>query len=354
MATVLWSVVGTLAGLSAHAILDRPATLHAVYRGGPGNWPAPWIDADVIFTELAALPPLSDIDPAKVALGSRLFHDVSLSAHGQLACASCHNPDHGWTIDRPTDAGGGRSHRRNPPSLYTAPRLSHWGWDGRGQTLATQTFAPLIAPDEMANAGIAEVIARLQRDSRYTGSFAAIYGVGPITDARLADVLVSFQSSLDNATRFDRFMRGDSDALNDSEIDGLHVFRTKGRCANCHHGALLTDQQFHNLKLSSFGEASADLGRYGVTGQLDDVGRFRTPSLRHVGTTAPYMHNGLFATLEGVINLYDRGGGEVWARNAVEAAHPLYAPAAKLSSHIRPLDLSDQEKAALAAFLRTL
>ncbi len=206
----------------------------------------------------------------------------------------------------------------------------------------------------MANPDLDSVLARLRADPDYATRFAEVYGAGPISADTLADALVAFQSHLETETRFDRFADGDRNALTDQEVWGLHLFRTKARCANCHFGPLLTDDRFHNLKISFFGEKAQDLGRYQVTHLPDDVGRFRTPSLRHVGETAPYMHNGLFPTLEGVINLYDRGGGEVWARNRSEAENPLYPLAAQLSSHIRPLGLSDEEKAALAAFLRTL
>ena len=165
---------------------------------------------------------------------------------------------------------------------------------------------------------------------------------------------MAYLATLDSETYFDRFARGDRAALTDMALAGLHLFRTRARCANCHFGPWLTDEGVHNLRLSFFGEPAQDLGRHAATQAAEDAGRFRTPSLRHVASSAPYMHDGLFPTLEGVVNFYDRGGGEVRARNAAEAARPLYREAARLSPHIRPLGLTAQEKAALAAFLRTL
>ena len=161
----------------------------------------------------------------------------------------------------------------------------------------------------------------------------------------------AYLAGLETPTRLDRFAAGDAAALDDREIRGLHLFRTRAGCANCHHGPLLSDGRFHNLGLSGYGEPGADLGRHAVTGQPEDAGRFRTPSLRHVARTAPYMHSGHFPTLASVVAFYVRGGGEVWVRNAGEAADMLRRHAATLSPHVRPLDLTPAERADLVAFL---
>ena len=350
---------GVLAAVAFTQTTDVPsAQLRLAYSRSPGQWPAPWLDADVAFTELGNLPlPAAETVRAERQrdLGARLFSDPQLSAQKNLACSSCHDGHHGWSVATPVAHGShGERGRRNPPSLYTAALRRHLNWDGSATSLAVQSLVPLTIRDEMANTDVDSVLVRLRDDPVYVARFRDIYGPEPVTAEQLAEVLVTFQRRLDSVTRFDRFAAGEYTLLTDQEIRGLHLFRTRARCANCHFGPLLADESFHNLKISSFGEASEDLGRYKVTGQLDDVGRFRTPSLRHVKDTAPYMHNGLFPTLEGIINFYDRGGGEVWARNATEAAHPLHSYAARLSPHIRPLGLSDADKAALAAFLRTL
>jgi cytochrome c peroxidase len=322
------------------------------------EWPVPWLDADVAFVELGRLDlpaPPSDYEQRRTTLGERLFRDTHLSASNDLACSTCHDERHGWSSGTPTVPGHARSRgRRNPPSLHNAALRPHLAWDGRGSSLAVQSLSPLTLPDEMANADIESLLTRLRADPDYTARFAEAYTTGPISADQLVDALMAFQTHLETETRFDRFAAGDRTALSDQELWGLHLFRTRARCVNCHFGPLLTDDRFHNLKISFFGEQTQDLGRYEITHLPDDVGRFRTPSLRHVGQTAPYMHNGLFPTLEGVINLYDRGGGEVWARNKSEAAAPLYPFAARLSPHIQPLNLSEAEKAALVSFLRTL
>lgn len=333
-----------------------PADLRQAYSRPAEQWPAPAIDAGVVFVELGPLrlPDAPDArERGRIALGERLFHDPILSAGNDVACASCHEPRRGFSSEA-SFARRGSTARRNPPSLHNVAWRRAFSWDGRETSLANQSLAPLTRHAEMGNDDIASVLARLRASASYAAAFAALYGDHALSAAELADALVVFQSRLETTTRFDRFAGGERSLLSDREIRGLHLFRTKARCANCHFGPLLTDERYHNLKISFFGEPAQDLGRYQVSGLRDDVGRFRTPSLRHVGSSAPYMHNGLFPTLEAVINLYDRGGGEVWARNAIEAAAPLYPFAARLSAHIRPLGLTDDEKTALAAFLRAL
>ncbi|MFE1599544.1 cytochrome-c peroxidase [Methylobacterium sp. ID0610] len=346
------------AGAEGGPAPDTAADLRRAYAGPPERWPAAWIEPGVAFVELGARLPLPRPDPAgqrRAALGARLFHDPTLSVDGRLACAGCHDPAQGWTVPTPTARGHrDRLGRRNPPGLRTAAARSRWGWDGRHSALARQVLAPLTDPDEMANAALDPVLGRLAADPGSAARFAEAFPGAGISADTLSAALVAYLAGLDGPTRFDRFAAGDSAALSDREIAGLHLFRTKARCANCHFGPLLTDERFHNLRLSAFGEPAQDLGRFAVTGEPEDAGRFRTPSLRHVGETAPYGHAGLLATLAGIVNLYDRGGGEVWARNAAEAARPLHAPAARLSPLIRPLGLTRDEKAALVAFLGTL
>jgi cytochrome c peroxidase len=329
--------------------------LRARYAGPVSTWPTPTIDDGIAFIELGAMEVKPAPDASKAALGRRLFHDPMLSRTGDRACASCHDANRGWSDGRPIAVGMEPARgARNVPSLFNVAYRRHWGWDGRGTSLATQSLRPLMRPDEMANADVDSVISRLGETEGYRSWFSAVYGDPAISAERLADALSAFQAGLEEPTRFDAFMRGDASRLNDQETRGLHLFRTKARCANCHFGPLLTDERFHNLGLSAFREKSQDLGRYLVTGEPEHAGQFRTPSLRHVARTAPYMHSGLFASLEGVVNFYARGGGEVWARNAREAQAPLYQEAARVAAPIRPLDLDTEERAALVAFLKAI
>lgn len=314
--------------------------LRDVYARPPADWPAPQVDPSVPFAELGRPPIPAVPDPALAAVGERLFHDPRLSLAGDMACSTCHDPGQAWADGRARPTGhGGREGRRNTPSLLGTAGYGAWRWDGRHGSLTAAVLAPLLDPAEMANPDGESVSRRLAVD------------YGPVD---VGAALAAFVGGIDEETRFDRFVSGDHGALTDEEIHGLHLFRTKAGCANCHFGPALTDGGFHNLRLSSFGEASQDLGRHTVTARPEDAGRFRTPSLRHVGRTAPYMHNGLFPSLEGVVHFYARGGGEVRARNQAEADRPLFAEAARLDPLIRPLDLTPTERAALTAFLRTL
>ncbi|MFG1320301.1 cytochrome-c peroxidase [Xanthobacter autotrophicus] len=342
-----------LAGLPPALAQERAQDLRAAYAGPPQTWPVPWIDPGVAFVELAAAPPPAPHSP-EAELGGRLFRDGMLSADGRIACASCHDPAHGFSVPEAVGRGiGGAPGRRNPPTLFAVAGRPNLDWDGGGGTLSARVLAPLTAADEMGNAGLAPVMARLSA-SAYAADFTRLFGAEGASPRTLAAVLVAYLETLDAPTRFDRFMAGDRAALTDTEVAGLHLFRTKARCANCHFGPRLTDEGFHNLRLSSFGEPAQDLGRFTVTGDGEDAGRFRTASLRHLSESPPYMHNGLFPTLDGVVNFYDRGGGEVWARNAREAERPLYREAARRAPHIRPLGLTTGEKAALVAFLKAL
>lgn len=282
----------------------------------------------------------------KVNLGAQLFHDRTLSASGNLACSDCHRADHGWSD--PTIRKG-----RNAPSLFGVTRRHVWSWDGGKTDLESQLLAPLVDSKEMANADIAAVIEKLNASTHYASSFRAVFGEDADA-ARLADALRAFVNKIDEPSRFDRFAAGDNDALSDQERAGMHVFKGRAGCITCHSGPLLSDDSFHNLGLSAFGEPSQDLGRYRITGIKEDVGRFRTPSLRHVSRTAPYMHSGHFKTLESVVNFYMRGGGDVWLRNETEANDPLRRAAATLSPHIRPFNLNEAERDALIAFLKAL
>ena len=377
---------GTVGEPAAGEVAGKMASLRAAYSGPPASWPRPWLDPGIAFVELDAPAPLPPPPPSEADLGARLFGDPRLSADGRVSCASCHDPAHGFSVADKVGRGvGGMPGRRNPPALHGLDARGSLDWDGGGPALPARLLAPLTDPKEMGAGALqgsmeAPECSKIligesllpdricqptgNRPGSLDDAMARLAGTGPgaelarlsgdLAPGTLARVLAAYLATIDGETRFDRFIRGDATALDDTELNGLHLFRTKARCANCHFGPQLSDGRFHNLRLSFFGEPAQDLGRYEVTGAREDAGRFRTASLRHVGDSAPYMHNGLFPTLAGVVNFYDRGGGEVWARNAAEASRPLYREAAQLSAHIRPLGLSPQEKAALVAFLGTL
>lgn len=334
-----------------------PAELRAAYAGPPETWPRPVLHEGAVFTEFGPLPPVqhpADNPPseAKVALGARLFEDPLLSKSGQIACASCHARELGFADGVRTSFGHDRQRgRRNSQSLFTVAWLKPLFWDGRSPDLEDQALHPLIDPKEMAAGDLIEVERRVAGDPTYAAAFAAAFGDEQVTVRRISMALATFQRSLSpRGGRFERFLRGDSRALTDQQLKGLHLFRTRGGCVNCHNGPLLTDMKFHNLGLHFYGRELQDLGRYEETKAPEDVGRFRTPSLRGVSQTAPYMHNGLLPSIEATVNFYTAGGAHPRPR-AGQEDDPLFPVTDPL---LHRLDLTADERAALTAFLEAL
>jgi len=337
--------------------LPSIACLRQLYGGPRANWPAADVQPGVVWQELAPLPkPLDPPDnpttPDKVALGQRLFNDPRLSRSGQIACASCHERELGWADGRRVSFGHDRQPgRRNAPSVRMAGHMQPLFWDGRAPTLEQQSLMPIADPLEMASS-IDAAMTTLRSDPTYRQAFAEVFGSAPMTSAHLGQALAAFQRSLSpQGRRFDRFLAGNANALGDAELRGLHLFRTRAGCMNCHNGPTLSDQSFHNLGLHFHGRPRQDLGRYEVTGDAADSGRFRTPSLRGVADTAPYMHNGLMPRLDAVLLFYNVGGGKprAPAQPAADAA-----PFPQPDPLLQPLNLRRDQLQDIEAFLRTL
>jgi len=335
------------------------AALRQAYSGAPPSWPRPRLLAGAQFTEMAPLalhasPAGKDRDLAR--LGAELFEDPQLSASGHFSCQSCHNRRLGWGDALPTPFGHGRAKgKRNAQSLFTVGYKTPYFWDGRSVTLEEQALAPLTDHREMANDDVAGLLARVNAVDRYRTASAAVTGHEDIRLDTITAALAAFQRTLERPTRFDRYLTGDRRALNDTEIWGLHLFRTKAGCANCHSGPTLSDGRFHNLGLSFFNRTLEDLGRYGVTGAAQDAGRFLTPSLRHVAETGPYMHNGIFPALAGLVRFYEGGGGRVRMDRPVAPERlALRQAAASKSPQLQPFALTPAERAALVAYLNAL
>jgi len=335
---------------------DVSVSLRELYAGKIDAWPAPTLLEGAEFTEFGPLPSPSIPDenpstPEKVALGQRLFEDPRLSGSGQIACQSCHNRELGFGDGLKTSFGHDRTRgARNAPSVAVSGWMTTLFWDGRAASLEAQALVPIGHPGEMA-ADRATVEARLNADERYRTAFREVFDADHVTLERVADALAAFQRSLKpRRSKWDRVLTDGAGVLTDKELLGLHLFRTKAGCANCHSGPLFTDQKFHNIGLAFFGRELQDMGRYGVTGDPADVGAFRTPSLRNVATGEPYMHNGILPTLEGTVNFYNAGGAHP-KPGPGQAADPLFP---KTSALLRPLGLTAEEREALVAFLKTL
>jgi len=274
-------------------------------------------------------PEANPLTAEKVELGRRLFFDRRLSRDGSISCATCHQPSRAFSDNRAIAVGiDGRVGRRNAPAIINRGYGRAFFWDGRETTLEAQVIKPIEDPNEM--------------DSTVAAAAARV-GVAPDD---LANALASFvRSILSGNSRVDRFAYGDREALTAEEQRGLQVFRGKGNCTACHIGPTFSDERFHNTGIAWQAPSRADEpgvladdGRFLVTGDDSDRGAFKTPTLRDVALTAPYMHDGSIATLEDVVEFYDLGG----------------RPNPSIDADISPLRLAPEDKRALVALLRAL
>ena len=242
----------------------------------------------------APIPPENPLTPARVALGERLFFDSLLSADQTLACASCHRPDHGFADVAATSRGVyGRRTTRNAPSLFNAAYGTLFFWDGRIQTLEEQVVQPIINPSEMG-LPLSNLVNRLRSSLEYREAFGEAFDSEPRAN-NLAWALASYVRTLRSGNSpADRYAAGIPPVLDADARAGTKLFQGKARCVECHIGPLLTDERFHN---TGVGWGAGDLGRFGITSDSADQGRFNTRSLRNVALTAPYMHDGSMPTL---------------------------------------------------------
>lgn len=342
-------------GMSAEQRAEWAARLRGLYARPPAEWPAPDVDSTVEWVELGLLPepPHPADNPfskEKAELGKLLFFDPRLSHGGQMACASCHDPDLGWADGRTTSFGLNRQPlTRNAPTVLNAAFQKQFFWDGRAESLEVQARHVMLNPAEMAGTE-EQVVATLTALPAYRRAFADAFGCEDITFDLVSKALATFERTLVGGhSRFDAFLRGRPDSLDDQQIIGLHLYRTQARCMNCHHGPSFSDGKLHNLGLSYYGRKFEDLGAYKTTGKAEDVGKFRTPTLRNIGNTGPYMHNGLFE-LSGVINMYNAGMPTL-RRKEHQADDPLFPTKSPL---LKPLSLSKQDMSDLLAFLDAL
>lgn len=338
---------------------EQYACLRQVYSEPADQWPPPHVDPDVAWKELGPLPeraPAPANNPhteEKARLGEDLFFDPRLSRSGQIACASCHEPDLAFADGRKVSFGHDRvAGRRNSPSVVMSGFATSLFWDGRASTLEAQALRPIEDPLEMAFT-LPELLERLNASTAYRPRFQAVFGRQTIDAEQLGQALATYQRTLvrvARATRFERFLNGRHNQLSDQQIHGLHLYRTQARCLNCHFGPEMTDHQFHNAGMTYYGRKYQDLGRHEVTGKVEDVGRFRTPSLRLVSKTGPWIHNGLFPDLQGVLNFYNVGMPRPQPQGE-QVNDPLFP---KTSARFQRLGLNAEELRALRSFLDTL
>jgi len=336
--------------ISALALFLTVAAVLIYRRGEPVRPVRPIGTPQTIATPLG-LPPVpvpadNPVTVETVALGKRLYFDTSLSIDKSVSCARCHDPGHGFAYAGDVSTGvGGKKGTRNSPTIINAAYYTTQFWDGRENTLEKQAEGPVQNPVEMAHS-LTGVVARLTNDPSYVTAFERAYGAGPVTFDKVEKSIAAYERGVvAGDSPFDRwYFGGDQHAVDKSVKRGYEVFRRvdKGNCASCHaiaeHTALFTDNEFHNIGVGVRNGAPTDLGRYEVTHTDRDRGAFKTPSLRNIAETAPYMHDGSLDTLVQVIDFYAAGGN----------ANPW------LDSKIRMVHLTTREKGDLVAFLKSL
>lgn len=282
-------------------------------------------------------PPENPLTEEKIALGRRLFFDKRLSGDNTLACADCHQPERGFSDGKQLAVGvKNQTGNRNTPAIINRAYGRSFFWDGRIATLEEQVLQPIEDPKEMG-ADLTAVVEKLRTDPVCSTLFQAVFGEPPSVRSISYAIASHVRTLLSGNSTYDRFEAGDKTALTAIQQEGLRLFRGKARCATCHSGSNLTDEEFHNTGVS-WDREPPDPGRAAVTGNPKDEGKFKTPTLRDIAITGPYMHDGSLKSLEEVIDFYDRGGG----------ANP------NLDADVRPLRLTDSEKRSLHAFLHAL
>ncbi len=320
--------------------------------------------------------------PEKIALGDKLFHDARFSSDGKVSCSTCHNDAKGFTDNLKTSEGRDKlTGTRNAPTVINAAYGKTQFWDGRSPSLEDQSQFPMINPVEMGLPNHEPVLKIAREDPVYVDAFKKVFNKSgkDVTMDEVKKAIASFERTVVGGdSPFDKwYFGGDQNAMNDSAKRGYTVFIGQGRCVSCHvieqTQALFTDNKFHNigvginriqaevpkltsayLKAKAAGQdvdkavlsdpKTSDLGRFAVTTHFDEIGGFKTSTLRNIALTAPYMHDGSQKTLMDVVNHYNNGG-----KSEGDPSVNDY-----LSGGIRPLDLSDQQKKDLVSFMEAL
>lgn len=302
-----------------------------------GNWSMPLpLGLQAAAAVIPADNPMSD---DKIALGKLLYFDPRLSKDKTISCASCHNPYHGFADPHPTSAGvGGKLGGRNSPTIINRLFSTEQFWDGRAKDLEKQAHGPLTNPIEMQMGSHDAVVARVKAVKGYTPLFVKAFGDRTIDIGRVAKAIAAYERTVvAGNSPFDRYQAGDKDALSPAAVRGMKVFNSKGRCKVCHVGFNFTDESYRNLGVG-MDQPKPDVGRSAVTKKAEDLGKFKTPTLRNLTETGPYLHDGSAATLAEVVELYDRGG----------------VANSNLDTNMKPLNLTAAEKSDLVAFMESL
>ncbi|HET6243342.1 MAG: c-type cytochrome [Bacteroidetes bacterium] len=274
-------------------------------------------------------------------LGEKLFFDTILSKNYSISCSSCHKPNFAFSDNVALSFGvDSIKTKRNTPTVMNVEEMSSFFWDGRASSLEQQALMPIEHPDEMG-LPITEAIKRLNDNPEYSRLFKKIFK-SKASKENIGISLAEFQKSLGTANSpFDRWMNGNEGAMNESAIRGREIFNTKGKCFDCHFGPDFTGNEFKNIGLFN-GLEFNDVGRFEISKDSSDLGKFKVPGLRNIAVTAPYMHNGMFTTLRESIEFYNQP--DKFVKNRINED----------SLMLSPLNLSEQEITDIEEFLKAL
>lgn len=356
-----------LLGLSAYKTAEGPdytdiQELRKIYSSGDvSKWPVAELHESVDkakFQDIGVLPavPYPVYNPyskEKESLGKILFFDPRLSKSGQIACASCHNPELGWTDNLTRSFGHDRqTGKRNSMTILNSAYATSLFWDGRAKSLEDQAQFPVADPLEM-NEKLTIAVDKIAKIKGYNTLFTAAFGDKKVSLERIQYAIATFERSINSPkSKFDQFVSGKSDIYTDQQVKGMHLFRTKAQCINCHNTPYFSDNQFHNDGQTLFGTKNEDFGRYNVTKNASDIGKFRTPTLREAVNTKPWMHHGHFPSLLDVVELYNLGNPSPVQKKYLGTARDSLIP--KVDPALKKLDLSKEEISDLLAFIETL
>ena len=276
--------------------------------------------------------------PEKWELGRALYYDTRLSADNTISCASCHSPKMGFTDQMPNSAGikGQRGDRSAPTVINRAYTMAQF-WDGRAKSLEDQAVGPMQNPIEMGSTH-PDIVGKLKGIPGYRAMFKAAFGSEEFDIAHAGKAIATFERTvLSGNSPYDKYKAGSKKAMNASQVRGMDVFVNKAKCDQCHEGVNFTLNAYHNLGVG-MDKPNPDGGRQKFTGKGEDWGAFKTPTLRDVANTGPYMHDGSLKTLEDVVEFYDKGG----------------TPNKNLDEKVKPLKLTAQDKKDLVEFMKAL
>jgi cytochrome c peroxidase len=295
----------------------------------------------VVYESLPDMPYPADnpATPEKEKLGSVLFFDTQLSGNNKISCSTCHLRELNWIDQKPQAIGfKAKKLERNSPTILNSGYSNSQFWDGRATSLEEQALMPIQDPSEM-NLPLPDLIDKLNSIPEYLSLFKSAFGDSKITPERISKAIATFERTLiTQETNYDRYWKGDESAISVSAKRGMNLFFGKAKCSICHTGPRFTDDQFHNIGVATADTDKEDIGRKKVTGEKFHLRAFKTPGLRYVSRTAPYMHDGSLNTLQEVVEFYDLGGNEDSLK----------------SPFISPIGLTPIEKKDLVEFIKAL